>query len=333
MIDVSKLQEALFWVSAAGKMVKCLLCPHGCLIPQGRAGICGQRANIDGKLYSLNFRKCSSANVDPIEKKPLYHFYPGRMILSVGTVGCNLKCEFCQNWRISQTQAPTVLVDTDELIKKARETGSVGIAFTYNEPFIWYEFVLEGAVAFREAGMKVVLVTNGFVNPEPLAMLLPHVDAMNIDLKGFDNVFYTTICKGELAPVLATIQAVAAFGCHIEITNLVIPSKNDSREHIKTLVSWLASVNPAIPIHFSRYHPDYKFNVPETRKPFLRKARTIALRKLDYAYVGNVDDEELNSTFCPKCRQLLISRRSYRSEVLIDSPVCPNCGREQAIIM
>ncbi|PKK92350.1 MAG: AmmeMemoRadiSam system radical SAM enzyme [Candidatus Wallbacteria bacterium HGW-Wallbacteria-1] len=328
------MHRAMYWeILPEGKGLRCNLCPHNCIVGEDRVGICGQRGNHKGVLYSLNYGKCCSANLDPIEKKPLYHFYPGTSILSVGTIGCNLKCQFCQNWQISQEAHPTVSVTAEQLVFKAREMGSIGVAFTYNEPTIWFEFVLECSKAIRKAGLKVVLVTNGFINPEPLEELLPWIDAMNIDLKAFDNVFYTNLCGGQLAPVLATIQRVADSPVHLEITNLMVPSKNDSKEHLKTLISWIAALKNSIPLHFSKYHPDYKLKVPETRKPQLKKARTMAMKRLDYVYVGNIQDEEMNSTFCPKCSELLISRRGYQVEVRLNGKACPECGRETNIII
>lgn len=321
-------QDAKYWTKLKKGEVQCDLCPQKCKIPNQRMGLCGQRVNQNGKLVTLNYGRCSSANVDPIEKKPLYHFYPGSKILSIGTNGCNLACSFCQNHEISQAISPTVEVSVDMLIEKAKSSGAIGIAFTYNEPVIWYEFVLDCSKAFRDAGLKTVMITNGYIEPEPLKELLPFIDAMNIDLKAFDNVFYQKLCKGTLAPVLDTIQTVAASDCHLELTNLLIPCNNDSKEHTKTLFSWIAGINPEIPVHISKYFPRYKLQAPETSRSLLEKIWMTADKRLDYVYIGNLDDEKYNSTFCPKCRNLLIKREGYKIEPLISENKCPKCSHE-----
>ena len=216
------MKEALFYQALADKKVKCLLCPHGCIVSPDKTGFCGVRQNKQGKLYSLIYGQITSLASDPIEKKPLYHYHPGEYILSLGTKGCNLACLFCQNWSISQN--PDALLEPiscEQIIKQAKRDKSFGIAYTYNEPFIWYEFVLDTAILAKSQGLENVLVTNGYINPEPLDKILPYIDAMNIDLKSIDNEFYQKFCKGQLEPVLATIKS-AHQACHIELTNLII---------------------------------------------------------------------------------------------------------------
>ncbi len=288
-ITDSVMKEALYYDKTRDNGVHCRLCPQSCKIKEGGKGFCGVRVNQGGCLYTLNYGRAASLALDPIEKKPLYHFHPGEMILSAGTVGCNLSCLFCQNWSISkEVQTPTEPVTVEDLIVQARRLDSFGIAYTYNEPFVWFEFVLETAEAARQAGLKNVLVTNGFVNPEPLAELLPYIDAANIDIKSIRDEFYVKVCSGRVAPVLETIKAMAG-RCHIELTNLLIPTLNDSPEDILDLVDWIAAnIGPNIPIHFSRYFPCYKMTVPPTPLKTLFEAQAIAEKKLKHVHLGNI---------------------------------------------
>ncbi len=283
------MKEALFYKKLDGKALRCLLCPHSCHIQEGRHGLCGVRLNKEGKLYSINYGRVSSIALDPIEKKPLYHFHPKSYILSVGTQGCNFACQFCQNWSISKNlDVLTEPVSSLELIEKAKDAGSFGIAYTYNEPFIWYEFVYETVQLARKAGLANVLVTNGFVNQEPLEEILPFIDAMNIDLKSIRDDFYKKICQGRLEPVLKTIKR-AKQACHIELTNLIIPTLNDSDDDLVDLVEWVYhELGDEVPLHFSRYFPCYKMSIPSTPKETLQKAQRIALKKLKYVYLGNI---------------------------------------------
>ena len=282
------MKEALYWEKIDGA-VHCLLCPHDCKIVNGVTGVCGVRRNIDGKLYTLVYGETTSVSLDPVEKKPLYHYHPGESILSLGTKGCNFKCPFCQNWAISQDlEVLTQKITSQWVVDKAKECKSFGIAYTYNEPFIWYEFVLETAKLAKKEGLENVLVTNGFVNPKPLEEILPFIGAMNIDLKSIDDEFYRKYCKGSLEPVLHTIKRSAG-ACHVELTNLVIPGLNDSEESFKRLVDWIYdNVGADVPLHFSRYFPCYKLEQPVTSKETLEKAYNIAKKKLRNVYLGNV---------------------------------------------
>jgi pyruvate formate lyase activating enzyme len=271
--------------------VQCTLCPHYCTIAVGGTGICKVRKNIDGKLYSLNYGKLASISLDPIEKKPLYRFHPGKSILSIGTFGCNLKCSFCQNWGISQKHPDTYSVKPDEIVEKANkliQRGNIGIAYTYNEPTVWYEFVYNTAKLNKKKGMLNVLVTNGFINREPLMELLPYIDAMNIDVKAYTEEFYNEICKASLKNIIETVE-IAARECHVEITTLIIPGLNDSIEEIGELSRWLSSISPEIPLHLSRFFPNYKMqDRPRTTKESLIDARKKALEYLKYVYLGNI---------------------------------------------
>lgn len=281
------MERALYW-EKRDSGIKCLLCPQGCLIGANGTGLCRVRKNCDGTLMSLNYGQISSAALDPVEKKPLYHFYPGRTILSVGTWGCNLKCRFCQNWEISQGTPRVSLLEPAALAQLALQQGDscIGVAYTYSEPTVWYEYVLKAAAAVREAGQKNVLVTNGFINEKPLLELLPFVDAMNIDVKSFTEGFYREVCAGGLAAVKRSVET-ATQHCHVEVTTLLIPGLNDIEEEIRALSFWLGNINPEIPLHFSRYFPRYKMDLPPTSMETLLRARETARGFLKHVYIGN----------------------------------------------
>jgi len=283
------MKEALHYEKLEAKKVNCHLCPYECTIASGRKGACGVRVNKDGILYSEVYGKTTGIALDPIEKKPLYHYHPGEHILSIGTKGCNFHCDFCQNWHISQVlDAPTTDITSEEVIRKAEQVKSFGIAYTYNEPFIWYEFVFDTAKLAKKSGLENVLVTNGFVNLEPLEQMLPYIDAMNIDLKALDENFYIKICKGRMRPVLEVIKR-SVKSCHVELTNLIIPTLNDSEEMIGKMVDWIYdNVGPEVPLHISRYFPCYNMSIPPTPIETLEMAGDIARKKLKYVYLGNM---------------------------------------------
>lgn len=287
-------KEAMFYEKLDGHRVHCGLCPHNCVIPRDGRGICGVRKNTEGTLYSLNYGEISSIGVDPIEKKPLHRFHPGSYILSVGSVGCNLKCPFCQNHsiaRVKPEEIHTCHAGSDEIVAKAvslRKEGNIGIAYTYNEPSIWYEFVYETAMKAKEKDLLNVLVTNGYISREPLEQLLPYIDAMNIDLKAFNNRFYKELVKGGLEEVKETIKRSARH-CHVEVTTLIIPDWNDSVEEMKEMGKWLASLSPDLPLHLSRYFPKYEMtDKPQTPLNTLTELKRIAERYLNHVYLGNV---------------------------------------------
>jgi pyruvate formate lyase activating enzyme len=328
------LKEALYWEQAEGGRVHCLLCPHGCSIGEGEVGRCRVRRNVAGKLRSLNYSRISSAHWDPIEKKPLFHFHPGSPILSLGTVGCNLACAFCQNWSISQGTVGTQRLTPDEAVEHARrEASNVGIAYTYNEPFIWYEFVSETARLAKAAGMKNVLVTNGYINEAPLRELLPYIDAMNVDIKSMSEDFYRELCRGRPEPPRRTVEIAREVGCHVEVTNLVIPNWNDGDDDLQCLIEWVAGLGRDVPLHFSRYHPDYKLTEPPTPAETLVKAREMAQQKLDYVYVGNLFGSAGEDTVCPACGKVVVARRGFAvSRVSVKEGRCEHCGAEIAIV-
>jgi len=326
-------REASFYEKRKDGKVRCRLCPHNCVIGEGRTGICGVRRNIGGTLNTLIYGEVSSISMDPIEKKPLYHFHPGSSILSIGTVGCSFCCQFCQNYSISQN--PEFKTDTysaQELVQHARTRSSIGIAYTYSEPFIWYEFVYDTCVEFRSAGMKNVFVTNGYINPEPLRELLPLSDGFNIDLKSFSDEFYRKYTGGRLAPVQKTIEEVARQkGVVLEVTTLVIPGYNDSDDEMERLTDWLASLRRDIPYHLSAYYPMYRFTAPPTPSSTLERLREIAKKKLDYVYVGNVRND--SNSYCPHCGSVLVERLGYSIKVRsLREGKCTNCGTSVPIM-
>lgn len=314
-----------------GQGVTCLLCPKTCSIAEGETGFCRTRQNSGGKLYVLNYAACSACALDPIEKKPLYHFYPGRQILSLGTWGCNFSCQFCQNWRIAHEQPETKTLSPQAAVGMAQEAGAgnIGLAFTYSEPGVWYEYVLDTARLAHEKGLKNVLVTNGFINKQPLRKLLPYIDAMNIDVKAFSDEYYQQVCAGRLDNVKHTVE-LASLYCHVEITTLLVPGLNDSKDEIKALAKWLNGVDSTIPLHVSRYFPNYRLAMPPTPLATLEHAYQIAGEYLDYVYLGNAGGRFAN-TYCPGCSTLLIDRTYSVINYLTDSGTCPCCGKSTGI--
>ncbi|NLI59254.1 MAG: AmmeMemoRadiSam system radical SAM enzyme [Clostridium sp.] len=284
-------EPAMFFNKIEDLKVKCSLCPHKCIIDPDKTGVCGTRKNIEGSLYPLNYGKITSIALDPIEKKPLNNFKPGSLILSVGSFGCNLKCSFCQNWTIAHEFSKCYEITPEELKKKALELtskGNIGIAFTYNEPSTWYEFVYDTSILIKKAGLSNVLVTNGYIERKPLEKLIPFIDAMNIDLKAYTHSFYRDICKGQLKHVKDTIE-FAASKCHVEVTMLIIPGLNDSIQDIALASKWLSSISPDIVLHLTRFFPNYKMgNVVPTPIQTLENARKEALKHLNFVYLGNV---------------------------------------------
>ncbi|MGC8778368.1 MAG: AmmeMemoRadiSam system radical SAM enzyme [Candidatus Caldatribacteriaceae bacterium] len=327
------MKEARFWEKERDtSRIRCLLCPHHCLIEEDHVGICRVRQNQKGVLCAQTYGKISSLALDPVEKKPLYHFYPGRSILSVGSVGCNLRCLFCQNWHISQIgfqDFPLQEISPEALVELAEGNGSIGIAYTYNEPLISWEFVHDVSSLVRSKNLKNVLVTNGYIEKAPLQELLPLIDAMNVDLKSMDENFYRRYCDGTLSPVLSTIEIAFRWGVHVEVTNLIVSRLNDQLELIEELVDWLAQLSPSIPLHFSRYFPAYRLENPPTPLSILEKAFVIAKKKLHFVYLGNVQDTEKNSTFCPSCGKLLVQRSGYAVKVVgLEGNRCKFCQTE-----
>ena len=329
-------KEARFWEALEGGKVKCLLCPRSCTLNTGQRGFCRVRANLDGVLYAVGYGETVSLAMDPMEKKPLYHFYPGSYILSLGCNGCNLACLFCQNWQISQSDVPTTYVSPERLVDLAVKHRSIGLCFTYSEPLIWFEYILDAAKVGRPRGLKMVLVTNGIINPEPLGELLPWIDAMNVDLKSMNPDFYRKLSLGPFRDtVLHTIEEAHKAGVWVEVTNLVIPGHNDSKGELEELVDWLSALSPSIPVHFSRFFPHYRLDdVPPTPVGTLAMAWEMAREKLEYVYVGNVWNPQWATTYCPDCGETLIVREGYsQPRINLKNGSCPSCGRTIPVVM
>jgi len=335
MEDSVTVRDAVWWLPLEDGRVACELCPVGCRLAEGQMGACGTRGNFGGRMAPTNYGKVVALGTDPIEKKPLYHYLPGEPILSIAAQGCNLHCAFCQNWSISQrTDAPTRTMEPADVVELARAEGSRGIAYTYSEPLVWYEFLRECARLAQEAGLRNVVVSNGFLNAEPLAELLPYLDAANIDLKSMDEQFYKQVCKGRLQPVLDNIRALHRTGVHVEVTNLVIPGHNDDDAQVRRLAGFLGGVSRDIPLHLSAYHPSWQFDAPATPPETLERARSVARDHLDFVYLGNVSRPGTSDTRCPDCDELLVERRGYRiRNRLGDRAACPACGRAIPIVL
>ena len=331
------MNSALHWHQCENATVQCDLCPHRCVVREGKHGLCRVRGMRDGELRALGYGVISSAHADPVEKKPLYHFFPGARIFSIGGWGCNFGCVFCQNWSISQEAQ----LESGErwspadVAGAAVVRGSVGVAYTYNEPVVGFEFVLACAQAVRAAGYKNVLVTNGFLNPVPAAELLPWIDALNIDIKSMDEGFYREQCRGRLAPVLAFAEQAVSLKCHVEITNLLIPGLNDNDEQPVALARWMAEhLGRSTPLHLSAYRPEYKSSIPATPVATLQRAYESCARHLPYVYVGNVMTADGQNTKCPQCGTTWIRRSGYAVNVCgIHNGACDSCGRRTEIVM
>jgi len=314
---------------------QCELCPKRCVIEPGQRGECRVRINVDGALRTVVYGFPCSIHIDPVEKKPLFHFLPGSNILSLATVGCNLHCRNCQNWEISQanpedTQA--MFCPPEKLVELAESYHCPSIAYTYTDPVIFYEYTYDTAKVARQKNIRSVLVTAGYINPEPWKRLLKFTDAANIDLKGITDDFYRRVCFGTLKPVQEALILAKAAGVLLEVTNLIIPTLNDTPEQIRQLVRWVrANLGSDTPLHFSRFFPRYKMrNLPPTSAKTLETAREIAFSEgLDYVYIGNIESKKGQNTYCPKCKTLLIERVGYTIlQNRLKQGTCPDCGKE-----
>lgn len=329
-----EMKKALYYKTLENGIVKCQLCPHYCLIDDNEHGICNVRVNKKGILYSEFFEKVTAVGLDPIEKKPLYHFYPGSTILSVGSLGCTLRCLFCQNYRISQvspqTHDSTKLFSVESIVKFATEQiNNIGIAFTYNEPGTFYEYMISVAKLAQPIGLKTVMVTNGYINREPLEELIPFIDAFNVDLKAFSESFYKSITQSRLEPVKKTIKRIALSAKHLEITNLVIPGMNDNYTEFEDMVRWIAAeTGENTVLHISRYFPNFQMKIAATPINILLDLYEIAKKHLKYVYLGNVFDNARDTTYCDKCNSTLIVREPGKTLItgLDDKGNCLECG-------
>jgi pyruvate formate lyase activating enzyme len=328
------MKKALYYKTLENGLVKCKLCPHNCLIGDSEHGFCNVRINKEGILYSELFEKVTATGLDPIEKKPLYHFYPGSKILSIGSVGCSMKCLFCQNYRISQATLQTIekvnVYSAKSIVELAVEqVNNIGIAFTYNEPGTFYEYMINVAELAKPLGLKTVMVTNGYINREPLNELLPYIDAFNVDLKAFSESFYKVMTQAKLEPVKKTIKRISLSQKHLEITNLVIPGMNDNFEEFEEMVRWIAGETGCrTALHISRYFPDFQMKIASTPINLMLDLYEIAKRHLKYVYLGNVLDSARDATNCDKCKNTLIIRSSEGTSIvgLDKKGNCKNCG-------
>ncbi len=326
--------EASFYEKLAGNKVRCRLCPRGCVVPDGQRGYCRVRENRKGTYYSLVYGRPCAARPDPIEKKPFFHVYPGSLAYSIATVGCNFACRFCQNWDISQAGPEDVSVPycgPEAIAAAAKKAGAKTIAYTYNEPTIFAEYLADCARAGRERGVESVMVSNGYITAEAQKTLLPLLRAVKVDFKAFSQEFYGKICGGELQPVLDTLKRLAGAGVWYEIVVLIIPTLNDGADELKRMSAWMVrELGRDVPLHLSRFTPMYKMkNIPPTPPETLRRAREIAEGEgMRFVYIGNVPGEEAQHTVCPSCKALLIRRYGYRIlENTIADGKCQACGR------
>lgn len=326
------LKEAVLYNKLPGDKVSCFLCSHRCLISEGKFGICNVRENKDGILYTHAYGELIAQNIDPIEKKPLYHFFPGSRSFSIAAIGCNFQCGFCQNWQISQAKEAEGLalqsreVKPEDVVKQAKRSGSSSISYTYTEPTIFFEYAFEIGQLAKKEGLYNVFVTNGYMTGEMIQAIHPSLDAANIDLKSFSDDYYKRICKGRLAPVLESIERMKKLNIWIEVTTLVLPGQNDSEEELRRIANFLVGVDPSIPWHISRFYPQYKMeDVESTPMKALNRAYEIGKEAgLPYIYLGNVGQG--NNTYCPQCNSLLIERSGYSIlQYNIEECRCSHC--------
>lgn len=332
------IKEGVLFDELADNKVKCHVCSHRCTIAEGNLGICRTRRNKNGKLFTLIYNTVSSEAVDPIEKKPLYHFLPGTLSYSLGTIGCNFRCQHCQNWNISQeySHTGTIEITPEEAIKEALEKKCKSISWTYNEPAIWHEYTFDSAVLAKKAGLKTIYVTNGYITPEALQRMAPYLDAFRVDIKSFSEDFYRKICGARLAPVLESTKLANELGMHVETVTLVIPGKNDSKEEITQIVRWVHdTLGEDTPMHFTRFQPMYRMDdLFPTPVDTLEMAYDIAKKEgMSFVYLGNVAGHRYENTYCPKCNALLIDRMGFRvSDIKIKDGKCPKCGERIPIV-
>ncbi|MCJ7722162.1 AmmeMemoRadiSam system radical SAM enzyme [Candidatus Bathyarchaeota archaeon] len=329
------MREAIFYEKLDDKLVNCNLCSHRCSrIADSKRGICGVRENRDGKLYSLVYGKIVSCAIDPIEKKPLFNFLPGSKSYSIATVGCNFRCDNCQNYDISQLPKERNIIvgqetSPEEIVSAAKRSNCASIAYTYSEPTIFFEYAYDIAKLAKKEGLKNAFVTNGYITPEALKEISPYLDAANVDLKSFSDDFYRKRCGARLQPVLDAIRLYKSLGIWTEITTLIIPSLNDSEEELGKIAEFIKDVGEDTPWHITQFHPTYKLiDLPRTPVTTLRKARDIGLEAgLRYVYEGNVPGETGENTYCHNCKKTLIRRFGYQiQENKIKNSTCSHCG-------
>jgi Pyruvate-formate lyase-activating enzyme len=330
------IKEAMLYEKLDDKRVHCNLCAHRCTIKPDRRGICGVRENKDGMLYSLVYGTLIAEHIDPIEKKPFFHVYPGSLSYSIATVGCNFSCEFCQNHEISQMPRSTLMImgediSSAEIVERAKKSGSATIAYTYTEPTIYFELAYETAILAEEQGIKNVFVTNGFMTPEAIETIRPYLIAANVDLKSFRDDFYKKQCGARLEPVLESLRKMKEMGIWVEITTLLIPSLNDTDKELEDIAGFIAGLGKETPWHISRFHPQFKMlDTPATPVYSLHRAVEIGRQAgLKYVYCGNVPGDEGESTYCFNCRNRLIERYGFQiMSTDLNGNKCNRCGTE-----
>jgi pyruvate formate lyase activating enzyme len=324
------MKEALFYKKEPLSKVRCVLCPHRCQLGNGKTGICRVRTNKDGVLYAMSYGQVAAYGLDPVEKKPLFHFHPGSQLLTYATKGCTLHCTYCQNYRISQENPDnTVELLPEALAELAQKYGALGVAASYSEPVVFYEFTEDTAWAARDRGMKSVVVTNGFLLEEPLKHWLTSIDAMKVDLKG-NEVFYREVTGGQIDPVLRTIRMAFEAKVHVEVSLPLVPSLNDYHEDLAAVFDRLAAISPDIPLHILAYSPAYKVSLDPTPKETLLKAYEVATERLKFVYLGNVSNmQDQQTTWCPSCKKALIKREGHQVlENRLETGRCPDCQAE-----
>ncbi len=334
------MKIADYFETLDSKRVSCILCPHNCIIENGKSGFCRVRKNINGVLYSLNYGKISAVNVDSIEKKPLFHFYPGKKILSIGSIGCNLHCSFCQNYEISQFNEQQYSfckeLSLEKIVEYAQKTdGNIGLAYTYNEPTVFFEYMAECAREIKKKNMLNVSVTNGYIQEKPLKESFEYIDAYSVDLKSFSNKFYKNITGGTLEPVKNNLKLIRESGKHLEIENLIIPELNDETKEFEEMIKWISGeLGENTILHINRYYPAYLLKTAPSPESKFIELYKIAKKYLKYVYVGNVETDYGQDTFCGKCGNLIIKREGYNIKIEKgnENGKCSKCGEKIFIV-
>lgn len=332
--DLIPPKEALWWEALDAKRVECTLCPKKCRVDDLERGYCGVRENRGGTYYTHVYAAACAAHVDPIEKKPLFHFLPGTKAFSIATVGCNMDCAFCQNWEISQVrpeQVEAYYMPPEEVAAIAERSRCASVAYTYTEPVVFYEYMYDSAVASQERGVRSVMISNGYIQEKPLRKLCGVLDAIKVDLKSFREKYYQEICAGELAPVLEALEIIKDEGVWLEIVYLMVPTLNDSAEEIEELCAWVVEkLGTDVPVHFTRFHPMYRIkHLPATPVSLIERALRIAKKHgLNYVYLGNVVGHESESTRCPSCGEIIVRRVGYTvlEKKITGGNTCAHCG-------
>lgn len=328
------MKAALLYKKIDGNRIQCQLCPHRCTLIEEQLGVCRVRKNIAGELFSLNYDRVTTTHLDPIEKKPLYHFLPGSSSFSLATMGCNFSCKFCQNHFLSVVVEEDAIcgdpITPGQLVEAAQKSGSASISYTYSEPTIYFELMLDTARLAKEAGLKNVMITNGYMTPEALEMIAPYLDAANVDIKSFSEDFYLKYCGGRLVPILETVKAMKKKGIWVEITTLLIPEVNTDKKEIHDLASFIAGVDVDIPWHISRFFPQHRLlDIPITpTEAIYRALQTGKKLGIKYLYGGNIASDDWSNTGCPGCGALLIQRSGYQTSLLhLQKGKCDRCGQ------